>query len=185
MCAALAGGNMMSMDLTDYLITFGLVAIVARQIRERKLDWSTLVLPAVLVFLTTSHYLKHVPTGGHDVAFDVLLGALGAAFGLLSGAFTHMRLDTDGSVLARAGVAAAGLWIAGIAIRFGIELYSNYGGTESLTHFSAAHQITSTDAWTAALVIMALAEVGSRLALMQVLRLRMERSVRGPAAVAA
>ena len=175
----------MAMDITDYLITFGLVAIVVRQMRESRLDWASLLLPAVLVGFTASHYLKHVPTAGHDLAFDVLLGAVGATFGLLSGAFTKLRLDADGSVLARAGAAAAALWIAGVAIRFGIELYSNYGGEHSFATFSAAHQITSSDAWTAALVIMALAEVGTRLALMQARRLRLERSERGAAALAA
>jgi hypothetical protein len=47
--------------------------------------------------------------------------------------------------------------------------FSGHGAGPAIARFSAVHSITSTDAWVAALVIMALTEVTARLV---VLRLR-------------
>jgi hypothetical protein len=49
------------------------------------------------------------------------------------------------------------------------EVYATHGGAGSIARFSITHRISGVEAWTAALVIMAMSEVVTRLI---VLRLR-------------
>jgi hypothetical protein len=154
---------------TDYIINAILVLLVLRQIRENRLGLTSLVLPVVLVGAAAAFYLRSVPTAGNDVAFDVVLAVIGATLGTLCALTTHLRRGPDGTALARAGFAAAILWIIGIGSRIGFALWSSHGGAPAIERFSIAHSITSPSAWVAAIVMMALAEVLFRTT---VLRLR-------------
>jgi hypothetical protein len=169
---------MLVMDTTTYLINIALIALVIRQVRERRLDLQSLVLPIVLVGFAARHYLTDVPTAGNDVAFDVILAGAGVALGTICGVFTHMRLDDEGFVLARAGVIAAGAWIVGIGTRMGVEIASDHGLGPAITRFSVDHHLTSAGAWTTAFVLMALCEVTVRLTIIQLRRVQMERTAR-------
>lgn len=155
------------MSATDYIINGILVLLVLRQIRENRLTWQTLVLPVVLVAAAAAYYLRSVPTAGNDVALDVTLAATGALLGALCALATHMRRGADGVVLARAGWLAAIFWVVGIGARMGFGYASGHGAGPAIERFSAAHAITSGSAWVAALVMMALAEVITRLAVMR------------------
>jgi hypothetical protein len=154
---------------TDYIINSILVLLVLRQIRETRLGLTSLVLPVALVGAAAAYYLRSVPTAGHDVLFDLVLAAIGATLGTLCALATHMRRGQDGVALARAGILAAVLWIVGIGARIGFALWSSHGGGPAIERFSIAHSITSSSAWVAAIVMMALAEVIARTL---VLRLR-------------
>ncbi len=142
---------------------------MVRQIRERRLDLQSLVLPVVLVAGAAAYYLRSVPAGGHDIALDLTLAATGVALGTLCALTTHLRRGGDGIALARAGWLAAALWIAGIDARMGFAFFSGHGAGPAIAGFSISHHITGANAWVAALVMMALAEVTARLV---VLRLR-------------
>jgi hypothetical protein len=131
--------------------------------------WRVLAGWQVSFGAVAAYYLRSVPTAGNDVMFDVVLAAIGATLGTLCALATHMRRGADGVVLARAGVAAAALWVIGIGARIGFALWSSHGGGPAIERFSIAHSITSRSAWVAAMVMMALAEVLARTA---VLRLR-------------
>ncbi len=165
------------MSAEDYLINGVLVLLVLRQIRWTRLGLTNLVLPVVIVAFVAVEYLRSVPSGGNDILFDVVLAVIGAILGTACALTTHMRRGGDGAVLARAGVAAALLWIVGVGARIGFAFWSSHGGGPAIARFSIAHSITSPSAWVAAIVMMALAEVLSRTA---VLRLR-ARSVPAPA----
>jgi hypothetical protein len=156
-------------NATGYIINTILVLLVVRQIRETRLDLANLVLPVVLVAGAAAYYLRAVPTAGHDVMLDLTLGSAGLALGALCALTTRLRRSPDGTALAKAGFVAAVLWVAGIGARMAFALWSGHGGGPHIASFSAAHQITGAGAWVAALVIMALAEVLARLA---ILRLR-------------
>jgi hypothetical protein len=69
--------------------------------------------------------------------------------------------------MAKAGTAAAALWIVGIGTRMTFAFASDHGAEHAIANFSRIHQITSGDAWTAAFVVMALAEAISRTAVLQ------------------
>jgi hypothetical protein len=65
-------------------------------------------------------------------------------------------------VLARAGWLSACLWVLGMGSRFGFLIWINDGGRSAIASFSAHHSITSGEAWTVALLAMAVAEVLGR-----------------------
>lgn len=150
------------MNTTDYLINALLVLVVVRQIRGGRLDLTGLLLPVVLVGGAASYYLRSVPTAGNDLVLELVLAGSGAVLGVLCGVATRLSRADDG-VYAKAGFVAAGLWILGMATRMGFVFATDHGAEASVADFSRTHQITSSQAWVAAFVLMALAEVVARL----------------------
>ena len=72
----------------------------------------------------------------------------------LAGLFTHLRRDRDGLVLGHAGWVSASLWVTGMGARMAFVFAAYHGLGPAIGRFSAAHHITSKDAWAAALVMM-------------------------------
>jgi prepilin signal peptidase PulO-like enzyme (type II secretory pathway) len=157
------------MTTTDYLINFALIALVLFQVRDSRLTTRSLLRPVFFVAAAAFYYLKGLPTAGNDVGLYAVFMVVGIVFGVLCGLTTHVWRANDGFTHTRAGVAAALFWVLGIGSRLAFEEYWNHGGGGTITNFSISHQITSQDAWIAALVLMALVEVVSRLV---VIRLR-------------
>jgi hypothetical protein len=155
------------MTTTDYLINAVLVLLILRQVRERRVDLRSLLLPAALLSTVASNYLHSIPTAGNDLILIIGLSAIGLALGTTSALATSMRVGKDGVALARAGWIAVGLWIIGMGARIGFVLASENGAGHAIAHFSASNAITSSSAWVAALVLMALCEVVARLATLQ------------------
>ena len=149
------------MTLTDYIINIALIALVILQIRGSRLDARTAIRPVILVAAAAVYYLRAFPTAGNDVTLYAVLG-------VGCGATTRVWRASDGHGYAKAGVIAAALWIIGIGSRFGFEEYSSHGGAHAIANFSIAHDITSENAWVAALILMALAEVIARLVVIMI-----------------
>jgi len=84
--------------------------------------------------------------------------------GAIGGLATRLRLGAEGRPLGRAGTLAAGMWIAGVGARMVFYFAVTHGAGPAIAAFSIAHHITGSAAWTAALVMMALADVLTRLA---------------------
>ena len=147
-----------------YLINALLVLLVVRQIREHQLDARALAVPVLAVGAAAVMFLHSVPVGGSDIALDLLGLSAGAAMGAIGGLATRLRLGSDDRPLGRAGVLAAGMWIAGVGARMVFYFAATHGAGPAIARFSMAHHITGPGAWTAALVMMALADVLTRLA---------------------
>jgi hypothetical protein len=147
------------MSLTDYLLDSILVLIVIRQLRESRFDRMSVILPLVIVATVANSYLHGIPTAGNDLVLIIGLAAIGVAFGLISGLTTQVRADGGRYALVKAGWTAAGVWVFSMGFRFAFAIWASNGGGPALGRFSVAHHITSGDAWTAALVLMALGEV--------------------------
>ncbi|HUE07356.1 MAG TPA: hypothetical protein VMP41_08000 [Acidimicrobiales bacterium] len=154
------------MTFSDYLIDITLISLVLIQIRARRLTVKALLLPLGLVGYVAYEYLRGVPTAHNDLFLVVGAALVGATLGGLAGSFTSVRRADDGSVWAKAGLAAAALWILGTGGRLAFQLYASHGGGASVAHFSASHGITSAAAWTAALILMALSEATTRTAIL-------------------
>jgi hypothetical protein len=133
-----------------YLINALLVLLVIRQIREHQLDARALAVPVLAVGAAAVMFLHSVPVGGSDIALDLLGLSAGAAMGAIGGLATRLRL--------------AGMWIAGVGARMVFYFAATHGAGPAIAQFSMAHHITGPGAWTAALVMMALADVLTRLA---------------------
>jgi hypothetical protein len=150
------------MSITDYAIDILLIAVVLLQVRGRRLTLRSLLLPLAIATWAAANYLHGVPTAGNDLLLVGLCAGVGAVLGVLCALFTSVKPGSDGTPFAKAGIAAAIFWVVGVGTRFAFQLYATHGGAAAIGRFSAAHAITSSNAWTAALVLMAIAEVVMR-----------------------
>jgi hypothetical protein len=153
---------MTAMTFTDYLLDSTLVLLVLLQLKERPLTTKTLVRPLVIVSIAVVNYLHGIPTGGNDLVLIGALALLGGLIGTASAQTVQMRRSADGTVLARAGWLSAFFWVLGMGSRFAFIVWINHSGMGSLATFSAQHHITGAEAWTVALLAMAVSEVVSR-----------------------
>jgi len=144
------------MTTTDYVLDIALIAIVLLQIRGRRLTPRSQLIPLAIVAWAA----------GNDLLLVIGCAAVGTVLGTLCAVFTSVRPDTQGFPVAKAGVVAAVLWILGVGARFAFQLYATHGGQAAIARFSLAHDITSSEAWTAALVLMALCEVVARVGIL-------------------
>jgi hypothetical protein len=151
-------------NITTYLISASLILLVIRQIREHPLDARSLATPVLAVGAAAVMFLHSVPAGGSDLALEAACVAAGAAMGAIGGLATRLRLGADGRPLGRAGWLAAGMWIGGVGARLVFAIAAGNGAGPAIARFSIAHHITGSSAWVAALVMMALADVLTRLA---------------------
>jgi hypothetical protein len=163
------------MTTTDYLIDSVLVLLVLLQIKERTLTTKTLIRPLVIVAVAAANYLHGIPTSGNDLVLVAILAITGGAIGIASAQTVIMRVGPDGEVLARAGWASGFFWVLGMGSRFAFIFWITHSGASTLGQFSVQHAITG-NAWTVALLVMAVCEVASRSALMAARRQRLQGS---------
>lgn len=130
-------------------------------------------------------FLHAVPAGGSDITLDLLALSAGAAMGAIGGLATRLRPGADGRPLGRAGALAAGMWIAGVGARMVFYFAVTHGAGPAIAAFSIAHHITGPAAWAAALVMMALADVLTRLAVVWMRGHRLTATVTPPAPASA
>ena len=157
---------MAAMRTTDYLINAMFVVIVFRQARERELDRRSVVIPLAIVAYVAHLYVRSVPATGNDLVLIAALGTLGLALGIASGFATHVRVGENGLAIARVGWVAGALLIAGIGSRMVFAFAVSHGARDAIASFSYAHRIGAA-AWPVALVLMALLEVATRIAIVQ------------------
>jgi hypothetical protein len=154
------------MTTSDYIIDLALIGVVFLQIRGRRLTARALFLPVALVAWAASQFLKSIPTAGNDLVLIAACTAAGLLLGGLSGMLTRVEMGEDGHVWAKAGLAAAVLWVLGVGFRFAFQLFATHGGGLSIVRFSIEHSITTNQAWVAALVLMAIMEALARTAVL-------------------
>jgi len=151
------------MNINVYVINAILVLMVIRQIREHPLDLRSLAVPVLAVGAAAVLFLHSVPLGGNDIALELACVLAGAAMGAVGGLATHLRRGADGRPLGRAGWLAAGMWIGGVGARLAFAVADGNGAGPAIRNFSVASHITGAAAWIAALIMMALADVLTRL----------------------
>lgn len=151
-------------NITTYLISASLILLVIRQIREHPLDARSLATPVLAVAAAAVMFLHTIPVGGSDLALEAAGAAAGAVMGAIGGLATRLRLGAGGRPLSQAGVLAASVWIGGVGARLAFTVAVGNGAGPAIARFSVAHHITGSAAWVAALVMMALADMLTRLA---------------------
>jgi hypothetical protein len=155
-----------AMTLTDYAIDIALISLVVLQVRGRRLTVRNALLPVVLVGWAAATYLHGIPTAGNDLILVGGAAATGILLGVLCGLFTSVGTGSDGRPFAKAGAAAAVLWVMGVGTRLAFQLFATHGGAGAIRRFSAAHHVTSSEAWVAALILMAMGEALARTAVL-------------------
>ena len=165
-----------------YLINTILVLMVIRQIREHSLDLRTLTVPVLAVAAAAVMFLHSVPGRRQRPRAGTArrLGRRGHGRGRRPGHPAAPRRRRP--ALGRAGALAAGMWVAGVGARMAFAFAATHGAGPAIGRFSIAHHITGSAAWVAALVMMALADVLTRLA---VVYLRGRRLTAAPSAAPA
>jgi hypothetical protein len=166
-------------NITTYLISASLILLVICQIREHPLDARSLATPVLAVGAAAVMFLHSAPAGGHDLGLEAACVLAGATMGAIGGLATKLRLGADGQPLGRVGVLAASMWIGGVGARLAFAVAAGNGAGPAIARFPVAHHITGSGAWMAALVMMALADVLTRLV---VIYLRGRRLAASPAA---
>jgi len=169
------------MTLFDYITDIALIAVVVLQMRVRTLTLRSLLLPLGLVAGAGLVYLRPVSLSENNAALIAGLVAAGLTLGTLSGVTTSVW-RRGATVLSRAGLLAALLWVLGMGARFAFAIWATHSGAAAVGRFSARTDITGTHIWEFALVLMAYAEVLSRIAVLQARRVRV---LRGPASLSA
>ena len=154
------------MRTTDYLINAVFVLIVLSQARERELDRRSVIIPLAVLVYVAQMYVHSIPTAGNDLLLVAALGTVGLTLGVASGLATHVRAGENGLAVARVSWLAGALLIAGISSRMVFVFAIHHGARHAVASFSMAHQIGAA-AWPVALVMMALLEVGTRIAIVQ------------------
>jgi hypothetical protein len=134
-----------------------------------------LVRPLIIVGVAVANYLHGIPTAGNDLVLVGVLAMLGAAIGVASGQTVLMRRGQAGEVLARSGWASAFFWVLGMGSRFAFIVWITHGGGATIASFSASHSITSHEAWTVALLAMAVFDVCARKFVQAVRREQIQR----------
>jgi hypothetical protein len=152
-------------DAVNYLLDAALIVMVVFQIRGRSLSIRQLLLPVAIVAYFAFDYLKTFPTAGNDLTMEVAGAALGVVLGVGCGLTTRVVARDDGVPIATASWLAAGLWLFGMCGRLFFQVWVEHGGgAAAVGSFSSANDITSGSAWADCLVLMALAEVLGRTA---------------------
>jgi len=163
------------MTTTDYLIDSALVLLVLLQIRERPLTNRQLIRPLVILAIAVGNYLHGIPTAGNDLVLVAVLAVTGATIGIASGATVMMRPGARGETLMRTGWISGFFWVLGMGSRFGFIYWISHAGAGQVATFSAQHSITSGEAWTVALLGMAVFEVLGRTVVLAARRSQLEQ----------
>jgi hypothetical protein len=150
-------------NINVYVVNALLVLLVIRQIREHPLGLRSLAIPVLAVGVAAVLFLHSVPVGGNDIALELACVLAGAVMGAIGGFATHLRRGAGGRALGRAGWLAAGMWVGGVGARLAFAVAANNGAGPAIARFSVASHITGQAAWIAALIMMALADVLTRL----------------------
>ena len=165
------------MTTTDYLIDATLVLLVLFQIKERELTTRSLIRPLVILSIAVFTYLHGIPTGGNDLILVAVFALMGGLIGVASGLTVFMRRGPGGEVLARSGWTSGFFWVLGMGSRFAFLVWATHGGVSTIASFSAQHSITSQEAWTVALLAMAVFEVCGRTLIQATRRYQLQGAV--------
>ena len=151
------------MNINMYVINAILILMVVRQVREHPLDLRSLAVPVLAVGCAAVLFLHSVPAGSNDLVLELTCVLVGAVMGAVGGLATRLRLGADGRPLGQAGWLAASMWVGGVGARLAFAVAASNGAGPAIARFSVTHHITGSAAWVAALIMMALADVLTRL----------------------
>jgi hypothetical protein len=172
------------MSVSDYLLDSILILLVVRQLRTSRYDRRAWLLPLVIVAVVGKSYLHGVPTDGNNLLLVAGLTVAGVLLGSFSALATRVWSDGGRYALVKAGAVSAALWVLGMGGRMAFAIWaSSDGGATSIGRFSLQHGLDPNHVWTAALVLMALGEVISRVGILALRAHRAQQDFRAtPAA---
>ena len=156
------------MNTTQIILFGGLAAfIIATQVGRHVVSLYRFLTPILVVAAVAYSYMKSVPTAGGDLDFEIVCSLVGIGFGLLAGSLVHVERDgRSGKIVMQAGLAYAAVWALVFGGRLAFGWAASHVWRDAVAQFSIAHAITGEAAWTAAFVLMAVAMVVARTAVL-------------------
>ncbi|MHB1535150.1 MAG: DUF1453 domain-containing protein [Acidimicrobiales bacterium] len=149
----------------DWVLPLLLVQSVVRQLRGKHLSTFSLLWPIGLVVWAAVTYVRGFPPRTADLALVVGCAVTGVLLGALAGYYSSVYRAPEGRLMVKSTAATIVFWTLGAVGRLVFALYATSGGGPTIARFSAANGLTL-GAWTSALTLMALAEVGGRTAVL-------------------
>jgi hypothetical protein len=150
------------MTATDYLIGIGAMAIVLWGMRRHELTDRRLRRPLIIAAVVCVAFLHTIPTAGGDLGL-VAAGVLtGIACGAVGGLATRLERDGSGALVATGTPLAVAVTGGAFAARFAFAVAATNGLGPAIGRASQALDITSPQAWVAALVLMAVCDLTTR-----------------------
>jgi len=156
------------MTVSDYALDAALILLVVLQLRPSRFGFRSVGLPLVIAGIVGVAYLRSFPTAGGDFPLIAALTLIGAAIGVASGLTSRVWRDGARGVLVRASILSAVLWLIGMAGRAAFQIWADGSGQSEIARLSMSWHITSAQPWIDALVLMALAQVVSRVVVLAV-----------------
>ena len=157
-----------AMSTIDYLLGLALLGLILWNMRPHELTDRRLRRPVLIAAAICVAFLHGVPTHGADGAL-VAVGVLtGIACGAVSALATRVHRDpARGTIIAVASPLAVTVTAAAFAGRIGFALAATHGLGPQIADASRQMGIHSQQAWVAALVLMAAADLVVRAAILR------------------
>jgi hypothetical protein len=150
------------MTIFDYALGLAMLALVMWNMRRQELTDRKLLRPLLIAAGICAAFLHGVPTTGADGVLVGLGVLVGAGFGAVGGLATRVARDASGRIMASATPLAVIVTAAAFAGRMGFAVAATNGLGPAIGRFSAHVGIHSAQAWVAALVLMAAADLVTR-----------------------
>jgi hypothetical protein len=150
------------MTIFDYVLGLGMLALVLWNMRRQQLTDRKLRRPLIIAAGICVAFLHGVPTAGADGVLVGLGVLVGIACGAVGGLATRVERDDAGRIMSSATPLAVGVTAAAFAARMGFAVAATNGLGPAIGRFSAQVGIHSAQAWVAALVLMAAADLVTR-----------------------
>lgn len=151
------------MSTLDYLLGIAALALVLWNMRRHELTDRRLLRPVIIAAAICLSFLHGVPTSGADGALVALGIGAGVACGAIGGLATRVERDLDsGLIVSVATPLAVIVTTAAFASRLAFAVAATNGLGPAIGRFSHQVGIHSSEAWVAALVLMAAADLATR-----------------------
>jgi hypothetical protein len=150
------------MSLFDYALGISALALVLWSMRPHELTDRSLRRPLIIAAVICVVFLHGVPTTGTDGILVVAGLLAGVVCGAVSGLATRVERDRSGRVIAGATPLAFAVTGAAFAARMAFAVAATNGLGPAIGRFSASVGVDSAQAWVAALVLMAAADLAVR-----------------------
>lgn len=151
------------MTTAQWLLNVGLlIFILGTNLGTRQVTRRRLAMPILLAAVAGILLLWNAPTRGNDVALDFIGAGAGLALGILAALLMPLERRAHGTVVSKAGLPYAVLWLLVIGGRVAFAELASGWAAGPIRDFSISNSITGADAWTAGFVIMALTMVAAR-----------------------
>jgi len=148
------------MSTFDYILGVGALVLILWNMRRHELTDRRLRRPVIIAAVVSISFLHAIPIGGADGVLVGLGVLVGISCGTISGLATRVERDAaSGAVISVATPLAVAVTAGAFISRMGFAVAATNGLGPAIGRFSSQVGVDSAQAWIAALVLMAAADL--------------------------